>query len=146
MDWKDAEDAINNVLFINKDPKHLKKHFLVNDHATHRALYPEDGGIIIIDFDTDTIINYQNLFTPGTIMRVRVNRDTLSALYDAGKIILDKIDYMIDARPFNIDNYDADYPCEADLARYQMVKLGFTYSVIDAFNWGFWSGSALKRS
>jgi len=137
---------INNIRFIEKDPDHIKTHFIFNENALLNTIYPIEGGIIVIDFDTDTIVNLQNEFAAGTMMHDNVHPDLLKELYDNGKILLDEIDYMIDIRPFVHENYDAEFQSESELAKRKLEQLDFKMGVYNIYCWDFWTQSVLTNT
>ena len=126
--------------------KHIKKHLLHNENAILNRIYPIEGGLIVIDLDTNTIVNLQNEFTVGTMMHNKVHQDILKDLYANGKILLDEIDFMIDIRPFVHENYDARYSSEGELAKNKLNQLGFNLGVYNVFQWNFWLESLLTYS
>jgi len=126
---------INNIKFANRDPDYMKSYVLGSN--IFGKLAPVDGGILVIDYDNNKIIAYQNAFIPGTIERHKVTPE-LQAFYDAGKILLDQIDYMLDMRPFRNQFFNCKYKSDGRLAIKLLEKLGFQISDEEMNLWEQW--------
>ena len=123
-DINNISHIVNHIDFAERDQEHIKKLLVTNVFG---GLAPRYAGLLVIDYDTNLLISYQKGFIAGTITRGQETPE-LPALYEAGKIMQDTIDYMIDNRPFRNDFYNSDYKSDGELVMKKLTEIGFIFT------------------
>lgn len=128
-------DCIHNIKFVEKNIDYLNKNILINNIFTKMA--PSSMGLIVIDFNSNIIINYNLGTTIGTIKKSQETK-SLQDFYDKKRIMLDEIDYMLDLKPFVVDNYNYEFSSDGELVLKKLLSLGFKLTKYELKQWNNW--------
>ena len=135
-------DCIHNIGFVENNISYLTDNILIDNIFTKMA--PSSMGLIVVDFDSNIIINYNAGSTVGTIKKGH-ETESLKDFYDKKRVILDEIDYMLDLRPFVVDNYNYEFASDGELVIKKLLSLGFKLTKDELKQWNNWFASKKRK-
>ena len=131
----EIEKYIHTLKFVNLNHNYFMDNILKHNIFTKFA--PANKGLIVIDCLHNTIIHYTNEFITGTIKGREETRE-LNKFYKHNRVMLDRIDYMIDMSPFNVDTYNAAFKSDGELVLKKLKSLGFKFKKDELKAWDNW--------
>lgn len=132
---QEIKESIHSMDFVEANHDHRMDNIL--KHNIFGKLAPRENGLVVIDYENNTIINLCTDLMAGAIKKGEETVE-LQRFYDKGRVMLDKIDYMLDLRPFTVDTYNSAFKSDSELVFKKLQELGFKFTDDDLKQWETW--------
>ena len=132
---KEVSESIHSMDFVEDNHDYLMKNIL--KHNIFGKLAPREKGLIVIDYENHTIINLCGGLMAGAIKKGEETKQ-LNKFYENKRVMLDKIDYMLDLRPFTVDTYNSSFKSDSELVFKKLQELGFKFTDDELKEWQTW--------